>query len=241
MINPDVYAIIDYIAFYNVVWISILFVITLCRLFSANANAKLEKYDGNLSESAALPFTLLHNVCFVYAIYTYDYLSALLFAYWGPGFLLTAYWYLHIKKHKIKFNWAPYGLITSYLCKLQYVIYMFIYSYFGMYDVVYLFSIWIMHDQIHLIWFHTNADRLRRVTEDWWILRIGYPLGLIVVPFYTISVIKSTYLFILGVLILIGWAISLYKIIKDNNFHKRPANLEYLRNIVYLSSRYRKL
>ena len=101
---------------------------------------------------------------------------------------------------------------------------------------MYLFSLWIMSDQVYLIWFHRNADRSRRVTEDNWILRITYPLFLLISMVCDVD--HSLYLIVLGMFVLTIWGISLYKIITDGDFACRPDNLEYLRNIVYLSSSY---
>jgi len=238
MLDKEVFAVINDYAFYNIIWMNIFFVIVCLRIIIPSFNDKVAKFDATLSEVPPLPLIILHTVSFIVALYRQDYLSVLLFLYWGPLFFVVAYWYLQIKLYKIKFNWKPFGLISSYLCKSQYVIFMIIYYHYEMYETIYLFSFWVMYDQVYLIWFHQNADRSRRVTEDYWIFRISYPVMLFIPLLYNTT--NGTYLLILSLILSIIWIFSLYKIISDGNFRKRPNNLEYLRNIVYLSSIYQQ-
>ena len=236
MIDKEIYLFMDNCAYYNNILLSVLYMITMMRITSPKFNDKISKYDGNISELTGLPVTICHTVAFFYSLYKIDILSVILFSYWGPGFLLTAYQYLRIKKYKLKFNWSPLGLISSYLCKMQYLIYLMIYFYYECYNMIYFFSLWIMHDQIHLIWFHKNTDRARRVTEDYWIVRLMYPGFLI----FSILFNWNLYYLILGLCINITWIYSLKKSIIEGFFFRLPDNLEYLRNIVYLSPIYFK-
>lgn len=237
MFDREIFELINTSAYYNIIWINFLYIITICRIILPGFNERIETYDGNLSELTGLPLVLMHTVAFLYGIYKYDVLSTVLFSYWGPCFLVVAYIYTQIKKNNMRFNWKPFGLPSSYLCKVMYLVFVAIYMYYELYEAIYFFSVWIMHDQIHLIWFHNNADRTRRTFEDGWIFRLCYPALLFISLF--VNTRADTYLLILGVAVLIGWLLSLVKIINENEFYRKPENLEYLRNIVYLDDSYK--
>ena len=55
---------------------------------------------------------------------------------------------------------------------------MIVFFYHDLLAIPFVFSLWIMHDQIRLSWLQDNADRTRRLCEDFWVVRLGYVLFL---------------------------------------------------------------
>lgn len=224
----EIYRIFDSSTPYLVGWISIFFVITISKIFRIIFTGKSFRHTGLKSELPGIPLTLMHTYVWYLSILKKDLVTCLLFSWWGPGFLVSAYLVLFRKD----FNWPKFGKLTAYLCKIHYVIYMGIFYYFETYSLIFVFSVWIIQDQICLIWFEKNADRSRRLLEDKWIFRILYPMCL-----FTPYLFKMNFQFeyqILGVSLFVVWAYSVVKIVADGDFYKRPHSYkEFLRNIVY--------
>lgn len=227
-LDPEIYISFNKFVPYLVLWIFLFFVESIFKVFMTIFLKKDFSHRGIKSELPGLPLTLLHTYVWVLSIIKLDLITFILFAWWGPGFLVSAYLFLFRKD----FNWPKYGQITSYLCKIFYVIYMVIFYYLGVYDLMFVFSVWIIQDQICLIWFEQNADRTRRTFEDKWLFRLLYP-GLLFCPFF-LEVSYSWEYKIFGTSLFIVWALSLIKISLDGKFHNKPHSYkEFLRNIVY--------
>lgn len=235
LIDESIYIYMNDWAPYLNLWIAFFFAITIVRICLSFFKKQMG-YGSIISELPGLPLTLLHSVAFVKAIESQDIVTALLFAWWGPGFLVTAAWVIYIKVKKVSFDWAPFGLITSIACKVNYVLFMIFYLYFECYEIAAAFSIWIMHDQINLAWFTGNADRTRRITEDYWIFRMGYVLFLFT-QFFVEEFADKTFSIILGLSILALWVVSIVKVIRKGQFRFKPDHSEFLRNIAYLSKK----
>jgi len=235
-LNPEVYTFFESCADYLIIWIATFFLITIYRiLLSFKNDRETMGYGMVISELPGLPLVLLHTVCFVKAIMLKDIASMLLFSWWGPGFLIVATIYIRAKKTGRKINWQPFGKATSYMCKINYLIFMAIYYYFDCPKMMYVFSIWIILDQINLAWFTNNADRTRRTFEDFWIFRVLY-VALLFIPFFYPSIHYAIALKIFGISLFVLWLIMLYQLKKSEHFLKRPDNYaEFLRNIVYLT------
>lgn len=234
--EPDIYHYFEKASPYINIWIGVFFAFTLVRLTLFLLTQKRVKiYNTLISESTGVILVLNHTVCFFMAIMAQDLFSCLLYAWWGPGFIVTAIAVVLEKRKLLKINWARYGLITSIACKLCYVIFIAIYAWLGCYSIIFSFSIWIVNDQINLAWFCDNADRTRRTLEDYWILRVLYVGGLFVPLFLPIP--HASYLGILGVSAFLVWAISLVRLIRNGTLRIRPqGNSNFLREIVYLST-----
>ena len=90
-----------------------------------------------------------------------------------------------------------------------------------------------MHDQVKLAWLKNNADRTRRFFEDYFIFRLGYPLGLLI-PF----VIKDFYLQNMSMCvstgILVLWIGGIIRLVKAGKFFDKPKIEGFGRDIVYL-------
>jgi hypothetical protein len=218
-------------------WVAIFFLFTLIRIgITLVKPSKKITYSSVLSELPGLPLTLLHTVCFIKAIYAQDIISAALFIWWGPGFILIAMLYIYIKLRKVNFNWAPLGWITSVACKLNYLFFVIVYFYFGCYEIITAFSIWIIHDQINLAWFANNADRTRRLTEDHWLIRICY-LAFLFLPIFVLSFSYRFETLILTSALFVFWALAIIKVIRKGYFKVRPPHEKFLRNIIYLAKK----
>jgi len=91
-----------------------------------------------------------------------------------------------------------------------------------------------MHDQVRLAWLQHNADRTRRVTEDYWLPRLCYPLFLSI-PFFVADFPCRWWCFSIATAILVLWLWGLLRLLRQGNFHVRPASYtENLRDIIYL-------
>lgn len=237
MLNKEIYEYMNNLAPMLNLWVAIFFVITLMRIaISILKPTKKLIYGSALSELPGLPLTLLHTVCFIKAINAHDFISILLFSWWGPGFIIIALLYIYIKFKKNRFNWKPLGLITSVACKLNYLLLIIIYFYFGCYEIITAFSIWIIHDQINLAWFADNADRTRRLTEDYWLVRVGY-LAFLFLPIFITNFSYRFETLIFSLLLVVFWIFAMIKVIKNGYFKLRPSHEVFLRNIVYLSQK----
>ena len=238
MLNRSVYQLMESQASYLIVWIGLFFVLSLMRISLNYLNPKkVSGYGFGLSELPGLPLILMHTVCFIKAIMVKDIISALLFAWWGPGFIIVAVIYLYAKFCHRKINWAPFGLITSYACKVNYVIFMMIYFYYSMPLIMFAFSAWIILDQINLAWFSANADRTRRTFEDFWLFRVLY-FGFLFIPLFYKDLPSRQLLCILGLSLFICWIAALVKVVRQGVFLNRPSGQDFLRNIIYLSKKY---
>lgn len=240
MIEQSVYATIENVAPCLTLWVAGFYLLSLGRIaYSKRTNNREMGYGSVISELPGLPLVFMHSVAFYEALKVHDWLSAFLFAWWGPGFFIFAAVYLYGKAFQKNINWAPYGLITSYACKIDYVIFMGIYWYFDMPITMYVFSVWIICDQINLAYFLGTGDRTRRTFEDFWILRMMYP-GFLFIPFFYTDIPHVLYYQIFGVALFVTWLWALYDLYQRGLFFVRYKNIDYLRNIVYLSKRYRR-
>lgn len=240
MINKEIYQIIENVAPYLAIWVSLFYILSLIRITKSKLNPEKEMgYGSAISELPGLPLVFMHSVAFYKSIEFQDWLSALLFLWWGPGFFIFAAVYLYGQIFKKKINWAPWGLISSYACKIDYVIFMAIYWYFDLPLTMFVFSAWIICDQINLAYFVGTGDRTRRTFEDFWLLRVMYP-GFLFIPFFYHDFAYVTLYQVFGVSLFITWLWALHQLYKRGLFFVRYTNTNYLRNIVYLAKKYRK-
>ena len=232
--EPETYRYFNDTAPYLNIWVAafVLFAVVRIALFIQSAG-KVKIHNNLLGDAAGILLILNHSVCFIQSIVAKDVISTLLFAWWGPGFLVFVYIYLQVQRGALDFNWSKVGLITSLACKLCYLLFMAIYAWLGCYSIIYTFSLWIMHDQINQAWFHDNADRTRRTTEDYWIVRLLYPAGLFV-PWF-VEIPYGNVWGVLGVLVFLLWVFSMMRVTRRGYFNVRSEG-NYLRDIVYLSS-----
>ena len=231
--EPEVYQSFEEASVFLNLWIAgfMLFAAIRIGLFVFSAG-KIRIHSIYLGEAAGIFLQLFHSVCFVKALMAGDVISTLLFAWWGPGFLIFAVIYIQTKRGALDFDWSKVGWITSVGCKWSYLVFMAIYAWLDCYSIIYTFSLWTFHDQITQAWFHDNADRTRRITEDYWIVRLLYPAGLFIPLFVEIP--YGNVLGIVGVLALLLWLVSMVALTRRGQFNHRSEG-NYLRDIVYLS------
>lgn len=234
MLDRSIYDFFDACSPFLIIWLTVFIAATTLKLTVRWCGRDIHWFDGLIgSELPGLPLTLLHSVCFVKAILIQDWISVLLFAWWGPGFVIVASWYLYCKKKKISFDWSPYARTTSISCKLIYLTLMALFFRHGLPTIPFVFSLWIMHDQVRLSWFQNNADRTRRLCEDFWVVRLGYALFLFVpwfadTPYHVLSMV-------LGPVIALLWISGLRHVVRAGHFFRTPADpTANLRDIVYI-------
>lgn len=230
--NQDVYQFFESASPYFFIWLSIFLAVTI---FQIGLKLKRTSYQLNegmvLGELPGLPLLILHSVCFFYALFLMDWISAIVFAWWGPGFIYVAYLML-TKRRREPIDWGKYATPISLACKINYLVLVAIFFFYQLYGAIFSYSIWIMHDQIKLSWFEGNADRTRRLTEDFWIFRIAYPAFLFL-PFFVSNFPLNTFSCLLGGVIFILWVIGMVRLISQKGFYKKPSTTENLRDIVY--------
>jgi hypothetical protein len=232
--QPDIYHFFESISPFLNYWLSFFFILTLLRLsIFILTKEKVSLYNSMIGEAAGIILILSHTICFCMAIYAKDIFSTILFLWWGPGFLITGVILFLSKKNLINFNWALYGRVTSIACKVSYIIFMLIYWWLEDWSIIFTFSFWIIHDQINLAWFCTNADRTRRTFEDYFLIRLVY-IGGLFIPFF-INIPNSQILRPIAFLLLLIWAFSIQRLIKKDVFFNRPTGEgSFLRDIIYL-------
>jgi len=184
-------------------------------------------------ELPGLPLVLMHSVCFGYSVMLGDWISAVVFGWWGPGFLLIAGMVLA----KREVPWRALALPMSWACKLNYLILVGLFAYWHCWEPIFAYSLWIMHDQVRLAWLQGNADRTRRTTEDWWLPRLGYPVFLII-PWLVESFFLRWWCAGLATIIFLLWAWGIVRLIHKGQLFNKPRSFtDNLRDIVYLRLR----
>ncbi len=222
----------DY-CYYMILWLTFFCILTFCNIIVKNlsnhkTDNKLKSKKDNLilEELSGLPFMLLHSICW-YVSRTW--LDKLLFMYWGPLYIVTAYLVLFHKN----INWKPIAISSSIMCKSFYVGFVSIFWYLNMMLPIYCYSVWIMHDQVKLAWFKNNGDRTRRLFEDWFVFRIGYPLFLLL-PFFNNEFFMQKTCMVLSGGLLTMWILGIARLVKNGTFFDKPKIEGFGRDIVYL-------
>jgi len=231
--NPAIYGFLEAASPYLVLWSALFTAVTAVRLWR-----RVRRGAGRLPDSAVytelagLPLTLLQPVCFVWAVVTLDALSALLFLWWGPGFVITAVVYIRAKRHGRTIDWHPLRYVISYLCKGYYLAYMAVFLWKGMPGMVFAFSVWIINDQFEKAVLSLDADRLRRTFDDHWLFRIAYPAGLLI-PWIAPFTPNRPFALAYGTILLALWVAGIRSVARRGLLRTRPADPSLLRNMVY--------
>ena len=225
-----IYQQFDSAALYCLYWMLPFIALTVCKVLIPKLRPhKQTLIDGELP---SIPLVLLHSYLFVLSLIYFDPYSAVLFAWWGPGFLYVA----AIVLSKRPCNWKKYAAFTSVACKINYVLIVGVLFYYEAYIAIYAYSVWIIQDQIKLNWFHLNADRSRRTLEDFWLFRLCYP-GFLLLPFFINAFPHGYYFHALSSILLALWGCGLARCIFKQHFYQLPTSYtENLRDIVYLNN-----
>jgi hypothetical protein len=185
-----------------------------------------------LTELAGLPLTILQSVAFVMAALHADWLSMLLFLWWGPGFVVVLGLVIVARLRQRRIDWHPFRYVISYLCKLYYLVYMVTFFLYHMPGMMFAFSVWIINDQYEKAFLSLDADRTRRTFHDRWLFRVLYPAGLLIPLFFAETPLRS---FSIGYgLALLGlWIAGLVYVWRRGAFFRLPHDPSLLRNMVY--------
>lgn len=236
MLNREIYQLMESTAPWLIIWIAVFALLNLRRI---QQHRRRDQGPGGHSvlfvEAAGLPLALMHTVCFVKAIQLGDWLSVLLFAWWGPGFIGIAWFYLKRQKQQRRINWHPLRHLIAWACKLNYLFFLVIYAWFGLWQTLFVFSIWIINDQIGMLWISDDADRLRRTLDDGWLVRLAYPAGLFI-PLFTADFPARWYCLLLGVALSGLWIAGIVRVCRLGKLRWRPDDPSLLRNMVYFAA-----
>lgn len=230
--NPEVYGLFARLAPIILIWLMGFCALTFGTL-AWRAWRRIEDQHRDSMVGGELPgilLVLMHSVCCGYSVYLQDWMSALVFGWWGPGFLIVAT--LVVMRRPV--NWQRIARATSISCKLNYLVLVGIFIHVDLLAPVFAYSLWIMHDQVRLAWLQHNADRTRRCFEDWWLPRICYPLFL-GLPFITADFPMRWVCAAVASLIAVLWIWGLIRLVRLGIFRRRPRSFtDNLRDIVYL-------
>jgi hypothetical protein len=233
--SPEIYRFLERASLVLILW-SFCFTLIHSVRIARRFRLGLGKVPDNapLTELAGLPLTVLQSVAFVLAALYADWLSMLLFLWWGPGFVavLTVVIVARVRQRRI--DWHPFRYPISYLCKIYYLAYMITFYLHDMPGMMFAFSIWIINDQYEKAFMSLDADRTRRTFHDRWLFRVLYPAGLLVPLFFAETPMR---LFTIGYgLGLLGlWIAGLLYVARRGAFFRLPEDPSLLRNMVYFS------
>jgi hypothetical protein len=185
-----------------------------------------------LTELTGLPLTILQTVAFVMAAVYADWLSMLLFLWWGPGFVAVLVLLIVAWVRQRRLDWYPFRYLISYLCKLSYLAYMVVFFLHQMPGMMFAFSVWIINDQYEKAFLSLDADCTRRTFHDRWLFRVLYPAGLLVPLFFAETPLRWFSIgYGLGLLGL--WIAGLVYVARGGAFFRLPQDPSLLRNMVY--------
>jgi len=238
-VHAEVYATLERASPFLICWVAIFLVYNLARIARRPPGADAPLKEGMVTgELPGLPLMLLHSVGFGLSLAARDPVSAALFLWWGPGYVFVATTLLVRARRRARpIDWKPWARLSSWGCKLSYVIFMVIYLTNGLYGLPFVFSAWIVNDQVKLAFLRTNADRARRVTEDLWLPRLGY-VAFLFLPFF-VAVPLRPFAAALGALLAVLWVAGMVRVLRSGRFRQRPDPHapDNLRDIVYLNAR----
>ena len=232
--HPEVFQFFGRAAPVIVLWLMGFVALTVVTLIRRALEGRSDVYRDSLAggELPGILLVLMHSAAFGYALWLGDWLSVLLFAWWGPGFLVVAG--LVLAKRPV--DWKRFALFTSVACKLLYVALVIAFFAHKVLLPIYAYSLWIVHDQVRLTWLQHNADRTRRLIEDKWLPRVGYPafLGL---PLFVDDLPLRLPCLVAGAIVGGLWVLGLARVLRRGDFLRRPESFtENLRDIIYLRS-----
>jgi len=232
--NKEIYLFMESNAFWLSCWILAFTLINLLKIYTRFSNGKDAKVQNTFFvEAAGIPLVLLHSVCFVKALFSNDIISALFFAWWGPGFLIVAFLYIAKMKKGEHLKWGGTRNLIAWICKINYLIFAIIYWQLSCYGILFVFSIWIMNDQLMMLWLSDDADRTRRSFHDFWFIRLLYPAGLFLPLFFQESFQYYQLWAGYGLFIFLTWSVGVIRLINIKKFMDLPKDQGLLRNMTY--------
>jgi hypothetical protein len=232
-LNPAIYQFIEHTVPFVASWLAMFTLVTAWRAAQRMRRGVERVPDSVLfTELPGLPIAALQSICFVWAVFSLDWLSALFFLWWGPGFVAVAAIYVRAKRRGTSIDWYPYRYLISWLCKGTYLLYAAVFAWLGMWGTLFVLSAWIINDQIEKAFLSLDADRLRRTFDDSWLLRILYPAGLLG-PWFAGGLPYRELLAAYGAILLAAWIRGIFYVKGKGFLHTRPQDPSLLRNMVY--------
>jgi hypothetical protein len=234
-LNLAIYQFIERAAPFIALWLSVFTLVTVWRAAQRIRRGVERVPDSVLfTELPGLPIAALQSLCFVWALFSLDWLSALFFLWWGPGFVAVAAIYVRAKRRGTQIDWHRYRYVISWLCKGTYLLYAAVFAWLGMWGTLFVFGAWIINDQIEKAFLSLDADRLRRTFDDAWLFRILYPAGLLV-PWFASSMPYRGLLAAYGAMLLVAWLCGIFYVKRKGLLRVRPQDPSLLRNMIYFS------
>ena len=231
--NPAIYRFIEAASPYLALWLFFFSLVTAWRVVQRLRRGVERVPDSVLfTELPGLPIAALQSICFVWAVVSADWLSALLFVWWGPGFVAVAAIWMTAKRRGKPIDWHRYRYVISWLCKGCYVLYVGVFAWRGMFGAIFVLSAWIINDQVEKAFMSLDADRLRRTFDDIWLFRILYPAGLLV-PWFATELSYRMLFAAYGTTLLLAWLCGVIYVARKGLLRVRPQDPSLLRNMVY--------
>jgi hypothetical protein len=237
MLDREIWQFMESATSYVVLWIFAFTILTTIRIVRRIRGGVARVADNPvLTEFAGLLLTLLPSICFVWALAKGDWLSALLLAWWGPGFLLSIGLVVAAKARQVEIDWYPWRNVISWLCKLSYLAYVALFAWLGLFGMIFAFSAWIINDQYEKAFMSLDADRLRRTFDDFWLFRLAYPAGLLI-PYFAEGLEHRLLYGIYGSVLLVLWLVGVRYVRRSGKLYERPDDTTLLRNMAYFKKR----
>jgi hypothetical protein len=231
--SPELYRLLEQASPWLVLWSFGFTVLHSVRIVH-HLRRGLDKLPDNaaLTELAGLPLTGLQSVAFVLAALHADWLSMLLFLWWGPGFVAVLALVIVGRLQQRRIDWHSYRYVISYLCKLYYLAYMVVFFLHDMPGMMFAFSVWIINDQYEKAFLSLDADRTRRTFHDRWLFRLLYPAGLLI-PLIFPQTPWRPFSAGYGLALLGLWIAGLVYLARRGALLKLPEDPSLLRNMIY--------
>lgn len=219
-------------AIWFVVWSGAFTMLALYRIVRVYALNIPTAADGPIAtELAGLPLTFAHVVAFAMAVAVADVWSMFIFLWWGPGFVFIVIFYLWARARRYRIDWHPWRKPISWACKLNYWAIVLVMAYKGMWMMTFAYSVWIINDQMVRLFLASDADRLRRTLDDFWLPRLAYPAGLLIPLFVELPGRLGLVAFAMVLLTL--WMVGIVRVVAIGRLRDRPEDSELLRNMIY--------
>lgn len=219
---------------YVLYWLILFLPIILFKIvYAKKKSIKKAKDSMVFTEAIGFPLTFLQPIVFFKALTSLDWLGMGLTLWWGPGFLFVVFLVLWSKFTGKKINWGNSGIYISWLCKIYYLVYVALGFLWGMPKLIFALSAWIASDQIEKSFTSLDADRTRRSFHDFWVIRIMYPLFLLSPFYFSLGTLYQTY----GLILLVLWAIGVFRVYKKGEFFNLPNDPTLLRNMIYFTKK----
>ena len=231
--SPEIYSFLERTSPLLILWsFSFTLIHSLRIIHHVRRGARKASDNAPLTELAGLPLTALQPVAFVMAAARMDWLSMILFLWWGPGFVFVVAVVIVARVRQRRIDWHPYRYWISFLCKLYYLAYMAAFLIHAVPGMMFAFSVWIINDQYEKAFMSLDADRTRRTFHDHWFFRVLYPSGLLV-PLFLAETPLRAFSAVYGLALLVLWIAGLIHVSRRDELFSLPVDPSLLRNMVY--------